>query len=38
MTARNLNEIVRATVSYFNTEVEITRLAASVATLARSAA
>jgi enamine deaminase RidA (YjgF/YER057c/UK114 family) len=38
MTARNLNEIVRASVSYFNTEVEITRLAASVTTMARSAA
>jgi selenocysteine lyase/cysteine desulfurase len=38
MTARNLPEIVRASVSYFNTEAEITRLAASVTALARSAA
>ncbi|MEZ5830973.1 MAG: aminotransferase class V-fold PLP-dependent enzyme [Dongiaceae bacterium] len=35
MTARNLREIVRASVSYFNTEAEIDRLVSAVAALAR---
>jgi selenocysteine lyase/cysteine desulfurase len=37
MTARKLNEIVRASVSYFNTEDEIAKIAAAVAAIARSA-
>ena len=37
MRARGLNEIVRASVSYFNTEDEIARIIAAVATIARSA-
>ena len=38
MTARNLREIVRASVSYFNTEDEIERLVAAVASIARESA
>jgi selenocysteine lyase/cysteine desulfurase len=38
MTARKLTEIVRASVSYFNTEDEIERLVAAVATIARATA
>ena len=37
MTARNLPEIVRASVSYFNTEAEIERLTAVVTAIARKA-
>jgi cysteine desulfurase / selenocysteine lyase len=37
MKARGLNEIVRASVSYFNTENEIAKIAAGVAAIARSA-
>jgi cysteine desulfurase/selenocysteine lyase len=38
MTARNLPEIVRASVSYFNTEAEIDRLVVAVAAIARTTA
>lgn len=38
MTTRGLTEIARASVSYLNTEAEITRLVAAVARLARAAA